>query len=199
MGSSNLAERPPRTVDPTATAPLAVVPGALDLKRAFFEHAGRVESFLRRLGIPPADAADLCSEVFLVAHQRRGSFDPLRPVLPWLLGIAVHLAQRHRRRLWVRRLVGRALERDGESVEPSAIPEQALLAAEDRRRVRRTLAELPDKKRVLLVLREFEELSAEEIGQALGMPEASVYSALHYARKEFLRKYRQRLCLEASR
>jgi RNA polymerase sigma-70 factor (ECF subfamily) len=74
-----------------------------------------------------------------------------------------------------------------------------MLAAEDAARMRAALEKLPDKKRALLVMRELEGLSAEEIGFALQMPEATVYSALHYARKDLLKQYRRLLALEAVR
>jgi RNA polymerase sigma-70 factor, ECF subfamily len=170
----------------------------LDLRRAFFEHGQRIRSFLERLGHPRADAEDLVSEAFLIAHERRDRFDPSRPMLPWLFGIAINASKKHRRRQWMKRLLQLALaselaDRTGDDLE------RTLVEREDRGRVRRTLAEMPESKRTLLLLREYEELSAEEIGLALDMPVNSVYSALHYARKEFLRRYRQKKLLEESR
>jgi RNA polymerase sigma-70 factor (ECF subfamily) len=169
----------------------------LDLRRAFFDHGQRIRGFLERLGHTRADAEDLASEAFLIAHEHRHRFDPSRPVLPWLFGIAVNVSKKHRRRQWMKRLLQVALAR--ESHDESDDLERTLVDREDQGRVRRTLAEMPEVKRSLLVLREYEDLSAEEIGAALGMPVNSVYSGLHYARKEFLRRYRQKAFLEESR
>lgn len=192
---------PTRTAAP-ARAPAAPpeAAGALDLKMAFFEHAVRLQRFFTRIGVSTAEAEDLTSETFLVAYEKQDRFDQSRPLLPWLFGIAAHLLRRHRRRAWLRTLVGLAVAREADPPDLSSTDlERTLLEAEDALRVRKTLAAMPRKKRVLLVLREYEGLSAQEIGAVLEMPVESVYSALHYARKEFLRRYRQQLFLEASR
>jgi RNA polymerase sigma factor (sigma-70 family) len=172
----------------------------LDLEHAFTAHAEQICRFLRRLGLNAAEAEDVMAETFLVAHQRRADFDPARQVRPWLMGIASRLLLRHRRKMWLRRILSLRLEHEAAEPEPLAPdPENALLAAEDADRMRRALEKLPDKKRTLLVMRELEGLSAEEIGYALEMPEATVYSALHYARKDLLKQYRRLLALEAVR
>jgi RNA polymerase sigma-70 factor (ECF subfamily) len=170
----------------------------LDLKRAFYEHAERIQRFLERLGHGRPDAEDLTSEVFLIAHEKIDRFDGKRPVLPWLFGIAVNVSRKQRRRQWMKKLLSVALARE-EADDASPDLEHTLLQREDAARVRTTLEAMANKKKVILVMRECEELSAGEIGAALGMPESSVYTALHYARKEFLRLYRQRLFLEGSR
>jgi RNA polymerase sigma-70 factor (ECF subfamily) len=186
MGAAELAETP----YDGGIVPLTAARAPLDVRRAFGDHAPRVRGFLGRLGIRSADLEDLSAETFLIAHLHRERFDPGRPVLPWLLGIAARLARKHRRKIWMRGLLDRAVSlAASEPAEPRL--EERLGQAEDQARVRRALEQLPEKKRLLLVLREYEELSCAEIGVALEMPEASVYSALHYARKELLKRYRR--------
>jgi RNA polymerase sigma-70 factor, ECF subfamily len=161
----------------------------LDVKAAFASEAQNVRRFLRCIGFSPAEAEDLTAETFLIAHEKRLEFDPSRPARPWLYGIAVRLAKRQRRARWLRALLSLRLER-----EPLAAlddVEETLVSREDAARVKRALESLPEKKRTLLILREYEGLSAEEIGEALEMPAATVYSALHYARKELLKRYRR--------
>jgi RNA polymerase sigma-70 factor (ECF subfamily) len=170
---------------------------ALDLKRAFLEHGQRVKAFLRRMGHTRMDAEDIAAEAFLIAHQHRDRFDPSRPILPWLFGIAVNVSRKYRRRQWMKSLLHLALSY--EAREETEDLEHTLVEREDESRVRRTLTEMPHMKRTLLVLREYEDLSCEEIAATLGMPTNSVYSALHYARKEFLRRYRQKEFLEGAR
>ena len=48
--------------------------------------------YLRRLGVPEADVEDAVHDVFVVAHRRYGTYDPSRPLRPWLLGIAFRIA-----------------------------------------------------------------------------------------------------------
>jgi RNA polymerase sigma-70 factor (ECF subfamily) len=171
----------------------------LDLEQAFYDHAERVERFLMRLGHRRMDAEDLTSEAFLVAQEKVDKFDASRPVLPWLFGIAINLSKKQRRREWLKKWIALGLQRDATVEVSSPDMLRALVDREDQKRVHETLAAMPEKKRIVLVLRECEELSAKEIAVALDMPESSVYSALHYARKEFMRLYHQRLVLEGSR
>src|SRR5262245_53776828 len=82
----------------------------LDLEQAFERHAQSVNRFLRRMGLGAQEAEDVMSETFLVAYEKRDTFDTARPVRPWLFGIAVRLAKQHRRRSWFKRLLFSRLE-----------------------------------------------------------------------------------------
>lgn len=161
---------------------------AFDLPGAFAEHSAKLESFLIRLGMPPADAEDLVAETFLIAHRERERFQAGLPVRPWLFGIAANLARRHQRRRWLWSAIRGALLRE-EISDPRPGADLTLMRAEEEARVHRALEALPHRKRTLLVLREFEGMSAAEIGQVLGMNENTVYSALHHARKALARAY----------
>lgn len=85
----------------------------------------------------PAAAEDLVQDTFLVAIRKARRFDPRRPVLPWLLGILVRVASKHRRR------AGRHL--DADRVHSAAAPEasRAALDGELRAALDAALAELP--------------------------------------------------------
>lgn len=171
----------------------------LDVEEAYAQHAMGVRRFLGRLGLRGAEVEDAASETFLVAYEKRSEFDSTRPVRPWLLGIAAKLAKRTQRRRWVRRLLSLKLERQELPLAQAKDPLAAMLEEEDVARVRRAMDRMSERKRTLLVLREYEGLSAEEIGYALGLPEATVYSALHYARKELVKNYRREMLMEAVR
>jgi len=64
----------------------------------------------------------------------------------------------------------------------SGTPERDLLSAEAQEILEEGLALLPDHYRAILVLRDVEELSNEEVAEALGESVASVKSRLHRAR-----------------
>ena len=63
----------------------------IEKARAFFEHAERLQRFFTRVGLSTAEAEDLTSETFLIAHEKQARFDRTRPALPWLFGIANQL------------------------------------------------------------------------------------------------------------
>lgn len=134
----------------------------------------------------------------MIAHQTQRRFDNTRPLLPWLYGIAVNLARKSRRKHWMRALLDRALLRVPDQGEPPSVVAQ-LIDAEDVARLREVIDTMPEPKRLVLILREWQGLSPAEVAEALSIPEGSVHSALHYARKELIRRYRQRLAIEGAR
>jgi len=79
--------------------------------RAAFEtivgrHQGPVYGYLRSRLLEPADAEDLCQEVFLRCYLGRARFDSSVLLRPWLIGIARNLLHEHVRRVQRRKEVG---------------------------------------------------------------------------------------------
>jgi RNA polymerase sigma-70 factor (ECF subfamily) len=138
----------------------------------------------------PEDAEDATSEVFLKARIRLSSYDASRPFAPWLYRVAAN-------HCWdeIRKRKSRAELDDGEPElaaleDESPSPQEAVLAYENRKSMRRLLLrELDDRSRLAVVLRYFAEMSYEEIGQVLGVSANFVGVLLLRAR----RTLRQRL------
>ncbi len=78
---------------------------ALDVGQLFTLYRQTVLANLLRWGVPAADAADLCTDVFLVAMHRLPTFEGSSSISTWLLGIAKNLASDHRRSSRTRREV----------------------------------------------------------------------------------------------
>jgi len=72
--------------------------------------------------------------------------------------------------------------RDGAEVDDPSVAYESREAAAG---VHRLLSKLSEKKRTVFVLFELEELSGEEIAEAVGVPLATVWTRLFHARKEF--------------
>ena len=161
-------ERPP---EPSKTA----------FRALFDRHAPYVWRCLRRLGVPAADAEDLCQEVFVVAHGKLAQLDAGDAMRAWLYGVAV-------RKVWdYRRLAHRALE--GVSGRERELPVEApQTAALERRAASEVLDALLDKldpkQRDVFVLYEIEELAMPEIARMIGCPLQTAYSRLHAARAQ---------------
>jgi RNA polymerase sigma-70 factor (ECF subfamily) len=148
-------------------------------------HASAVHRYLaRRAGTSIAD--DLTAETFLVAFRQRERYDIEQPdARPWLLGIATNLLRRQVR-TEVRQY--RAFARSGaDPVRSRDEDEDDLLArvsaASVSRRLAGVLAELSERDRSVLLLIAWEQLTYEEVAQALGIPVGTVRSRLHNARK----------------
>jgi RNA polymerase sigma factor (sigma-70 family) len=136
----------------------------------------------RRLGRGLAD--DVAAETFLVAFDRRDRYDLARPnARPWLYGIASNLIAGHRR---AEVQLYRALARTGmqEAAENHADRVAGRVDSEAvRERLAAALAAIPGRERDVLLLVAWADLSTQESSQALGIPEGTVRSRLHRARR----------------
>lgn len=123
------------------------------------------------------DAQDAAQEAFVRAFVHRESFDPSRPLLPWLLVIA--------RRLCLDRLRKKTPELDSEpeahaDSQPDA--ESSAAAREEIALLRRGLADLPEGPREAVVRYHLEGMSYEQIASSLEVPLGTVMTWLHRGR-----------------
>jgi RNA polymerase sigma factor (sigma-70 family) len=134
--------------------------------------------FLRRADSAD-DAADLLSEVYLVAWRRISQVPAGEEARLWLFGVARRLLANQRRRARTAADLAVALERSLASpgVQPSSV-ESGIAAGE----VAAALRELPPADRELLMLSGWEGLTPSEIGVVVGRPSALVRVRLHRAR-----------------
>ena len=137
---------------------------------------------LRILGTPH-DAADVVQETFLRAYARipelRGA-----TVRAWLFRVAINCAHDIQRRS-IRRPAAPLEDAEGNVVElpdPGLGPEATALARERVAAVRDALQTLPTDFRAIVVLRDVNELSYEEMSEALRIPVGTVKSRLSRAR-----------------
>jgi RNA polymerase sigma-70 factor (sigma-E family) len=116
-------------------------------------------------------AEDVVQDVFLRMHQRSGQIADLDDPLPYLRGAVVNGCRSVlRRRLLIRRHAGQ------DQPCPPLSAEEATLLSEDRRQVLTALAQLPPRRREVLVLRYYAELSEAEIAATLGISAGTVKS-----------------------
>jgi RNA polymerase sigma-70 factor (ECF subfamily) len=130
-----------------------------------------------------AEAEEVAQEVFLRAYRSIGEFRGDAKLSTWLYRITS--------RLCLNRLAGgdRRRERRGEDVlarlrsgEPD--PAHQVERSELEHALQRAVAELPEDRRIVVVLRDFEGLSYEEIAATLGLELGTVRSRLHRARAD---------------
>lgn len=136
---------------------------------------------LRILGDRDA-AMDATSRALLKAFRSWASYDQARPVRHWMLRIVSNEAisvARARSRDLARRMSDDAAA-EAPARDPS--PHERAVAREERERVRRAVATLPELYRVPVVLRYFSELSVEEIATLTGRPASTVGVQLLRAR-----------------
>ena len=167
----------------------------------FDRHASTMLRYFGRR-VEPAAAEGLLGEVFRIAFEQRASFDPSRTsARPWLYGIAANLVGRHRRserrRLHaMARLAARQPTDQNDVVGEHAAG--SLDAAEAWSRLAGTVDALPAVEREALLLFAWENLSYDDIADALGVPVGTVRSRLNRARRR-LREHDSSKRTQASR
>lgn len=142
-------------------------------------YALQVHRFVsRRIGTGVAD--DITAETFLVALERRGTYDvTVEDARPWLFGIAAVLLRKHRRleaRYW------RALEPAGAD-SPGDVADSRLDAYLSVRKATQAIARLSPGDRDVLLLYAWEEMTYEQIAASLTIPVGTVRSRLNRARR----------------
>jgi RNA polymerase sigma-70 factor, ECF subfamily len=160
--------------------------------RTLFERYNR-RAYALALGVvrQADDALDVVQDAFIKAHRHLDKFEGTSSFYTWLYRIVMNLAIDHlRKRKHVVELKdGDRLDDDG--LLPQLLggnPGRALMDKEIRDRIDRALAELSDNHRAVLVMRELEGLSYEEMAKAMGCSKGTIMSRLFHARKNMQRQ-----------
>jgi RNA polymerase sigma-70 factor, ECF subfamily len=139
---------------------------------------------LRRLGVARRDLEDLAHDVFFTAYRRRDSYDPKRPLKPWLFGIAFRVASDFRGLARQAREVSQG--DDGfDAPDEKRLPDEDLAVRQDRELVLRALQRIDLARRAVFVLHDLEGQTVPDIAASLDIPEGTAYSRLRQARFEF--------------
>jgi RNA polymerase sigma-70 factor (ECF subfamily) len=144
------------------------------------------------------DALDVAQEAFVKAFASLPGFKGESSFTTWLHRIVVNLAidslRRRRRSQGTEYDDRRAVpEEPGVEVEAPGGPETELELKQVRALLARGIALLPPAQRAVLVLREIEGLTYEEIARAVGCSLGTVMSRLFYARRKLQRIFKDYL------
>ncbi len=155
-------------------------------------HEGMVFNLAARLLGDPEEARDVAQEVFLQVYRTLGRFEGRSSLKTWIYRIVVNQS-RNRQRWWRRRRKDRSCAIDAltpadearlaEQASGGEDPEERLARRERARAVQSALLKLSFEHRAVLLLREVEGLSCEEIAGALSLPAGTVKSRLSRARE----------------
>jgi RNA polymerase sigma-70 factor (ECF subfamily) len=134
-----------------------------------------------------AEAEEVAQEVFLRVHRAIGDFRGEAKLSTWLYAIASRLCLNHLSA--PARRYGRAGE-EALGRLPSEGPGQSsdLERGEMETALHQAIAELPEERRIVVVLRDLEGLAYEEIARVLGLEPGTVRSRLHRARMDLKAK-----------
>jgi len=130
-----------------------------------------------------SDAEDVLQESFLQAYRKLSTFRECSSFYTWIYRIAINAAinlrRKERRNLT---LSEHAQFNERLVTDSDSAPAHRLEQSEDVREIQDGLNQLSDEHRNILVLREIEGMSYEDISEILAMPIGTVRSRLHRAR-----------------
>jgi RNA polymerase sigma-70 factor (ECF subfamily) len=151
--------------------------------------SGPIYRLAVKMLVDPQDAEDVLQNTFLKAFQSLQDFEGRSNPLTWLYRIAVNealmLIRRRRPQVEIAEEPEDAAEGLPAPVQLTdwcCLPERDLLSAESRRALDRAIATLPEKLRVVFLLRDIEGLSIRDTSEALDLTETAVKTRLLRAR-----------------
>ncbi len=162
------------------------------LEEIFLRYKARILNFALRILSNLADAEDVVGETFFILTRKKSSYEPKAKFSTWIYTISHNLCiDRIRRRkkttfLWFLRGKG---ETEEEIIMPDLKPLQDthLEKGETRDRVRASIGKLSLKYKEAIILREYQNLSYQEISGVLGCSLSEVKMRIFRAREK-LRK-----------
>lgn len=189
----------PREKPPEAESQLITRAQAGDMKAAealFRRYHGPIHQLVFRMLRGSAEVEDLVQEIFLKTFRAIAGFKGNSSFKTWLYQIATntclnHLAKAERK--YPHDSLDQSVHEDTDMTlgdrlaSRSATPEEAAQASEVYRRVEEAVGKLSPEFRSVLVLRDIQDLSYEEVSETLGINLGTVKSRLARARKQVQR------------
>jgi len=149
----------------------------------------KVASLISRYIRDPSEVVDVAQEAFLKAHRALPGFRGESAFYTWLYRIAINTVKNYLVAQG-RRPPGGDVEAEvaermeiGRRLQELGTPEHHLLSMEIAKKVQGALDELPEDLRTVIVLRELEGLSYEEIANAMDCPIGTIRSRIFRARE----------------
>jgi RNA polymerase sigma-70 factor, ECF subfamily len=166
-------------------------------------HQNRVLSVIGRILRGSEDVEDVAQQAFSKAYFSIQRFDMRSAFGTWLYKIAVNECWDYLRKKKVRRLVYESDMSEEQVRKLDSVPEHSFGASqhredasrqvEQRQTVERLLGQLDEKDQAMLVMKEVEGFSVEEIGEVLGLNVNTVKVRLFRARGRLVEMYRKRM------
>ena len=160
------------------------------------KHQALVAGTVARMLGSNSDVEDIAQQVFIRVWKSARRYVPRAKFTTWLLKITRNLVFNEMRR--TKRRAHVPLQPEAGAEDPplkddlNLAPDVSLLETELQQTIEEAILQLPDTQRMALVLRRYEQLSYEQIGEVLDLSVPAVKSVLFRARSELrlrLNKY----------
>jgi RNA polymerase sigma-70 factor (ECF subfamily) len=169
------------------------------LRELIEAHQHRVIGTVAKMLGDEADAEDIAQQVFVRIWRSAPRYEPTAKFTTWLFKIPRNLVfnELRRRRRRAAFSLDRSIEDDERpmhTADPgSKAPDTALLDEEMQAAIQGAIDELPEVQRMAIILRRYDDISYEEIGDILDLSVPAVKSVIFRARTELRQKLRRYL------
>ncbi len=133
----------------------------------------------------PMEAGEITQETFIAAIKALGKYKEQQSFKAWLYTITLNCSRSHLRKRRTREKLQATLTRIFRvEFEKQVLPEESFLQNEKEAALWKSLNQLDEHLRLVVVLRYFHELPVREIAEILAIPEGTIHSRLHTAREQ---------------
>ncbi len=140
----------------------------------------------------PEDALDIVQDAFIKVHKHIGTFQGTSSFYTWLYRIVMNLSiDQVRRKRKVTEFDEHLLQKDDAAGDGALVPRvedenpgRTVVRRELSGKIQAALETLPEYHRAVIVLREIEGMSYEEMAQVLDVPKGTIMSRLFHARRK---------------
>lgn len=157
-----------------------------ELESYIYAYGKDLYSFCCSLAYDRQEADDLYQDTFLKLCEMGEEFEAEKNPKSFLMSVSVNLYRNAKRKFSIRRRitgVEMPVEEAADIPSREKLTEDAVLEKEEYRMVREAVSKLPDKYRLPVLLFYMEELSISDISDILKLPEGTVKSRIHRAKK----------------
>src|SRR5438093_9679502 len=155
-----------------------------EFDRIFSEYSTPIYNYVLRMVGDADRAADIAQDTFIKAYRKLDILTDATSTRSWIYRIATNTAiDEMRRRRWVRPM-GEDAERHAQRPDERPGPEAQVIGAMLDDRLERAILRLQPNRRQCLLLSDVEDMSAQQIGEVMGMSHGAVRVLLCRARGE---------------
>ncbi len=133
------------------------------------------------------DAEDLFQDTWIKVYRYIDKYDSSKPFDKWLFSICVNTYKNNLKLSFNKRRVFFESEEESQLFF-SSIPDESCYTKVDYAELHKVIGALPKKQKLVIVLKFFRDLSVSEVAQILRIPEGTVKSRLHQAKKTIRRR-----------
>jgi len=150
-------------------------------------YAGRLLNFVYRFVYDKKEAEDIVQDTFLRVYMNRHAYREIAKFSTWIYTIAANLAKTFLRKKKYRKVMFLSQMGPDENKDFEIKDEEEIRIIEkdmrvDEETIQRALLKLPEHFKTILILRDIQELSYEEISNILEIPIGTVKSRINRAR-----------------